>query len=300
MQIGYFAFNASNGISMINRDNTLWEAKYENFLWLIKEIEKIDYDKLFLLPIARWIGSGKEKLTGDAVETTSLASILLSQSRINIFSTVHTFAYKPQAIAHSSVFLNETFSNRYGINLVSGWKEDELNYFGINNIELENRYKNMGLWVEEFKNSEMQYSRLRNLENFIPTTLLNAAFSEEGRKFANKYVDHLFSTLPNNITDAYYDWPMSEQNFETFLKDKYTNPDAIHHYETTQSSGKTKANGPDDYSYLVEVNSDAAGAQSVSNRQYEQRIQDEKRQINLLNPSYLNTFIEEFNKLVRN
>ena len=106
--------------------------------------------------------------------------------------------------------------------------------------------------------------------------------------------------MTNNITDAYYDWPMSEQNFETFLKDKYTNPDAIHHYEITQSSGKTKANGPDDYSYLVEVNSDAAGAQSVSNRQFEQRIQDEKRQINLLNPSYLNTFIEEFNKLVRN
>ena len=45
-------------------------------------------------------------------------------------------------------------------------------YFGINNIELENRYKTWVLWVEEFKNSEMQYSRLRNLENFIPTTLL--------------------------------------------------------------------------------------------------------------------------------
>ena len=111
---------------------------------------------------------------------------------------------------------------------------------------------------------------------------------------------HWVVLMTNNITDAYYDWPMSEQNFETFLQDKYTNPDAIHHYETTQSSGKTKANGPDDYSYLVEVNSDAAGAQSISNREYEQRLQDEKRQINLLNPSYLNTFIEEFNKLVRN
>ena len=111
---------------------------------------------------------------------------------------------------------------------------------------------------------------------------------------------HWVILMTNNITDAFYEWPMSEQNFEAFLKDKYTNPDAIHHYETTQSSGKTKANGPEDYSYLIEVNSDAAGAQSVSNRQYEQRIQDEKRQINLLNPSYLNTFIEEFNKLVRN
>jgi len=110
---------------------------------------------------------------------------------------------------------------------------------------------------------------------------------------------HWVILMTNNITDAFYEWPMSEQTFETFLIDKYTNPDAIHHYEVTQSSGKTTANGPEDYSYLIEVNSDAAGAQSVSNREYEQRLQDSRRQIQLLNPSYLNTFLEEFNELVR-
>ena len=110
---------------------------------------------------------------------------------------------------------------------------------------------------------------------------------------------HWVILLTNNITDVYYDWPMSEQTFETFLKDKYTNPDAIHHYEITKSSGKTTASGPDDYSYLIEVNSDATGAQSVSNREYEQRLQDEKRKIKLLNESYLSSFIEEFNNLVR-
>ena len=109
---------------------------------------------------------------------------------------------------------------------------------------------------------------------------------------------HYVILLTNNITDAYYDWPMSEQTFETFITDKYSNPDAIHHYEVTQSSGITKAQGPNDYSYLIEVNSDADGAQSVSNREYEQRLQDEKRSINLLNPAYLTTFIEEFNNLV--
>jgi len=109
---------------------------------------------------------------------------------------------------------------------------------------------------------------------------------------------HWVVLFTNNITDAYYDWPMSEQDFETFIRDKYTNPDAIHHYEVSQSSGRTSAQGPDDYSYLVEVNSDATGAQSVSNREYEQRLQDEKRSINLLNPAYLTTFIEEFNNLV--
>jgi len=110
---------------------------------------------------------------------------------------------------------------------------------------------------------------------------------------------HWVVLMTNNITDAFYEWPMSEQTFETFLIDKYTNPDAIHHYEVTQSSGKTTANGPEDYSYLIEVNSDATGAQSVSNREYEQRLQDSRRQIQLLNPSYLNTFLEEFNELVR-
>ena len=111
---------------------------------------------------------------------------------------------------------------------------------------------------------------------------------------------HWVVLLTNNITDVYYDWPMSEQSFETFIRDKYTNPDGIHHYEVTQSSGKTTGSGPDDYSHKIEVNSDATGAQSVSNREYEQRLQDEKRSINLLNPAYLTTFIEEFNNLVRN
>ena len=111
---------------------------------------------------------------------------------------------------------------------------------------------------------------------------------------------HWVILMTNNITDAFYEWPMSEQTFESFLVDKYTNPGAIHHYEVSQSSGRTSAQGPDDYSYLVEVNSDATGAQSVSNREYEQRLQDEKRSINLLNPAYLTTFIEEFNNLVGN
>ena len=111
---------------------------------------------------------------------------------------------------------------------------------------------------------------------------------------------HWVILLTNNITDRYYDWPLSFQDFEAFIKDKYTNPDGIHHYEVTQSSGKTTGSGPDDYSHKIEVNSDATGAQSVSNREYEQRLQDEKRSINLLNPAYLTTFIEEFNNLVRN
>src|SRR5210317_2417866 len=109
---------------------------------------------------------------------------------------------------------------------------------------------------------------------------------------------HWVILLTNNITDRYYDWPLSEQDFETYINDKYTNPDAVHHYEITQSSGLQTGNGPDDYSHKIEVNSTEPGAQSVSNREYEQRLQDDKRQIKLLNEAYLNTFLQEFEKLI--
>tara|TARA_B100000131_G_scaffold138035_1_gene134447 strand:+ start:69 stop:602 length:534 start_codon:yes stop_codon:yes gene_type:complete len=109
---------------------------------------------------------------------------------------------------------------------------------------------------------------------------------------------HWVILLTNNITDRYYGWPLSNQEFESFLKDKYDNPEAIHHYEKVQSSGRTTGQGPADYSHLIECQSTDVGAQAVSNREYEDRIQDEKRQIKLLDPAYLQIFVEEFEKLM--
>ena len=106
-------------------------------------------------------------------------------------------------------------------------------------------------------------------------------------------------TLVNNIVNRYYDWPLDEYVFQQYVADKYSNPDGIHHYEITQSSGKQTGDGPDDYSHKLEVNSDTAGAESVSNIEYERREQDKKRQIKILLPQYLKVFEDEFVRLVR-
>jgi len=110
---------------------------------------------------------------------------------------------------------------------------------------------------------------------------------------------HWVILMTNNVTDRYYDWPLNQVQFAEFLTDKYgDNVDAVHHYEVTKDSGRTTSNGPSDYSHLVEVNSDTANAISISNRQYEEREQDKKRQIQLLDKSLVGDFIAEFDRLI--
>ncbi len=109
---------------------------------------------------------------------------------------------------------------------------------------------------------------------------------------------HWVILMTNNITDRYYQWPLSQPQFAEHLTDKYGsgNEDAVHHYEITQTSGPTTSR---DYSHMVEVNSDADNPTIISNRDYEQRKQDEYRQIRLLDKRYLDTFVEEFDNLIR-
>ena len=111
---------------------------------------------------------------------------------------------------------------------------------------------------------------------------------------------HWVILMTNNVTDRYYGWPMNQVQFAEFLTDKYGagNEDAIHHYEVTQDSGRTSGQGPSDYSHKVEVNSDTDNASSISNREYEEREQDKKRQIQLLNKSLLGDFVAEFDRLI--
>jgi len=110
---------------------------------------------------------------------------------------------------------------------------------------------------------------------------------------------HWIILLINNITDRYYDWPLTIEQFETYLNDKYINPDGVHHYEITQSSGEINGLGPSDNTHKIEVNSTVAGATAVTNRDYEERLQDQKRQIKILDATFLQPFIEEFEITIR-
>ena len=104
----------------------------------------------------------------------------------------------------------------------------------------------------------------------------------------------------NYITDRYHQWRMYEQQFNTYLNEKYDNPDGVHHYEISQESGDT--------STKIEVYANEAlytgdtdfynSATIVTNREFEEREQDKKRQILLLDPLYVDEFVDEFEELI--
>ena len=136
-------------------------------------------------------------------------------------------------------------------------------------------------------------------ENLFNFDYYDVKDGETPELIAHKYYGdvHLHWTIlvANDVIDYYEDWPMSTQRFEEFVKEKYDNPEGIHHYEKVQSSGPQTSI---DNSHLIECNSTDVGAQAVSNREYEQREQDKISRIKLLNPSFLPVMIEEFERLM--
>lgn len=104
---------------------------------------------------------------------------------------------------------------------------------------------------------------------------------------------HWIVLMMNDIVDRYHQWPMSTRQFLAHINNKYTNVDGIHHYEIFQTSGDTtvKINIGTD-------NTDFPSATPVTNREYEQELQDELRRIKLLDPNYLEDFVTEFEELM--
>ena len=106
---------------------------------------------------------------------------------------------------------------------------------------------------------------------------------------------HWIILLVNDITDRYHQWPMTGGQFLDYINDKYSNVDGIHHYESTQTSGDTKVK----IEVFNEVDDDAyTGLTPITNREYEENEQDKRRQIRLVDPSFVEQFIDEFKKLI--
>ena len=119
--------------------------------------------------------------------------------------------------------------------------------------------------------------------------------------------------LSNNMINIQTEWPMSENSYRNFLIDKYGNDEnigATHHYECT---GVKNSKGVDivpegltiDQDFSITYLDPDVGSvtvsnisQSISNLEYENKIEDAKRNIFILKPIYLNTIFNDLDKIM--
>ena len=114
----------------------------------------------------------------------------------------------------------------------------------------------------------------------------------------------------NNIVHVRDEWPMGNQDFLTYLNEKYTAEELsnIHHYETKlirDSRGKliqpVGLTVPADHSISFLDNGvlrEESSLTSFTFLEHETNVNDNKRNINVLRSEYLNFFLESFEEIM--
>ena len=109
--------------------------------------------------------------------------------------------------------------------------------------------------------------------------------------------------ITNDIVDPQFDWPMDHRVFTNFIKEKYTTissaKSTIHHYEKILNSQSVRADGSIIPERYVEVDLTTYNLTSTSSRRiiynydHEDRLNEKKRSIKLLQDRYIQSVLEE-------
>ena len=122
--------------------------------------------------------------------------------------------------------------------------------------------------------------------------------------------------LSNNVLNVQSEWPLPQTDFDRFVLDKYGDYDTlyngIHHYETeevknTQGVTIIPAGLQVDSSYSVSYYDFFTDLQvttgnlaiPVTNYEYEEKVENDKRNIFILKPRYLNIVFDDMEEIMQ-
>lgn len=204
--LGTFASNCSSGMS-VTKIPEKWINSWENNLALAHLLDDAGIE--FMLPIARWIGYGGEtNFHGNVLETMTWATGLLAHTKdICVISTIHTTANNPVVVAKQIATIEQISKGRGGLNIVAGWNKPEYEALGLDlPATHEERYGYAQEWFDIVKKLwtskeafdwDGKFWKLKTVlgepQLARPVPILNAAGSGEGRAFALRNADLLFT-----------------------------------------------------------------------------------------------------------
>ena len=167
-----------------------------------------------------------------------------------------------------------------------------------------------------FKRAKIREDIFQNLSFFQKHTVQG---DDRPDNIANQFYDDprldWVVLLSNNIVNIQSEWPMSQSDFNTYVTEKYKDENTlyngIHHYEANEvknsrdvviiPSGARVSVGQSvsyyDYGLKQQVIVTDV-ALPVTNYMHEQKINDEKRNIFLLKPRYLNIVFDDLENIM--
>ncbi len=189
---------------------------------LVVRADEIGFDLVFGL--AQWLGvdghGGETKYRKYSLDPMLMTSGVAALTRnIMLISTVHVlYGWHPLHLAKFGATLDHMSGGRWGLNLVTGFRPNEIDMFGLEAIPRDRRYEMAAeftemldrLWREDANVTwEGDYWSLR--EAYVSPKpvhgrpiMVNASASEAGLAYAAKYSDLIFITSPSgaDIEDA--------------------------------------------------------------------------------------------------
>jgi len=119
--------------------------------------------------------------------------------------------------------------------------------------------------------------------------------------------------LPNEILDPYYQWPLETNRFNDYIRKKYGSVEnamtQIHHYEVITQKRNEITNADGEKILLPEktlvvdrttyFENDAANRKLVYAYDYEISLNDKRRNISIIDASYVPSILEAFRNVYR-
>jgi hypothetical protein len=166
-----------------------------------------------------------------------------------------------------------------------------------------------------FKKAKLRDDIFSDLSFFTKYSILGDERPDNvAYKFYNDSTLDWIILLSNNVINVQTEWPLSQQGFYNYLIDKYGSEEVfseVHHYETIQVNNTNGAiivraglKVPSDYSisYFDINNGQTMNYRNitveVSNYDYEEKIQNDKRNIFVLKPNYLNLIFNDLEDIM--
>ena len=195
-------------------------------------------------------------------------------------------------------------------------------YFrNIPNFEYVNRTKD-GQFISNYTQVKNFFKKGRMREDIFQDLTIFEKYNIKGDDRPDNVANEIYGdpTLDwvvltsNNIVNIYNEWPLSQQVFEDYILDKYgtyEKLDETHHYESNEVKDSTgliifpkgvQVSAAQSVSFYEPTRDEQVTvnpvSKAVTNYQYEEEINNKKRRIFLLKPSYLNVVFDDLEEMM--